>query len=288
MTNLPQTTMNKPSILNAHELALVQNDLSKLNPQERLSLYNKTCESLGLNPLTQPFGFIEFRGGKLSLYAKKDCTDQLRKIHGVSVEIISKESLSDNFVVMARAKDSSGRVDEDMGSVSIKGLSGDNLGNAMMKAITKAKRRVTLSICGLGMLDETESETIQDAHPISIHPDQRLSAQNKTTLPQHLVESLPEKSGSGAPSFTSTEQQGKVIVNHAPQSASSLEDYAIRFTLGAFRSGTKLKDFKYNDLSNFINHIKAHVGALKAKDKDVPEQLLEFLTNASQYLEEKK
>ena len=32
--------------------------------------------------------------------------------------------------------------------------------NAKLKAITKAKRRVTLSICGLGFLDETEIETI--------------------------------------------------------------------------------------------------------------------------------
>ena len=32
-----------------------------------------------------------------------------------------------------------------------------------MKAETKAKRRATLSICGLGMLDETEIETIPDA-----------------------------------------------------------------------------------------------------------------------------
>jgi hypothetical protein len=37
-----------------------------------------------------------------------------------------------------------------------------NFGNALMKAVTKAKRRVTLSICGLGMLDETEVETIPD------------------------------------------------------------------------------------------------------------------------------
>ena len=36
----------------------------------------------------------------------------------------------------------------------------------MMKAETKAKRRVTLSICGLGMLDETEVETIPHAYPV--------------------------------------------------------------------------------------------------------------------------
>lgn len=158
--------IQKPT-LSVQELALIKNDLSKLNDEQRLKLYIETCNSLGLNHLTQPFGYIQFRGGQLSLYAKKDATDQLRKIHGVSVEIASKETIGDNFVVMAKAKDAQGRTDEDMGSVSIKGLSGDALGNAMMKALTKAKRRVTLSICGLGLLDETEVETIPDAKDVT-------------------------------------------------------------------------------------------------------------------------
>ena len=40
--------------------------------------------------------------------------------------------------------------------------------NAKLKAITKAKRRVTLSICGLGFLDETEIDTIPSAQPAAI------------------------------------------------------------------------------------------------------------------------
>jgi hypothetical protein len=44
--------------------------------------------------------------------------------------------------------------------VWVKGLSGEALANALMKAETKAKRRATLSICGLGMLDETEVEDV--------------------------------------------------------------------------------------------------------------------------------
>jgi hypothetical protein len=35
--------------------------------------------------------------------------------------------------------------------------------NAAMKCITKAKRRATLSVCGLGLLDETGIETIPAA-----------------------------------------------------------------------------------------------------------------------------
>jgi hypothetical protein len=40
---------------------------------------------------------------------------------------------------------------------------GEALEIAFLKAETKSKRRVTLSICGLGMLDETEVETIPGA-----------------------------------------------------------------------------------------------------------------------------
>ena len=35
-----------------------------------------------------------------------------------------------------------------------------------MKAETKAKRRVTLSICGMGWLDESEIESIPNAKPV--------------------------------------------------------------------------------------------------------------------------
>ena len=46
--------------------------------------------------------------------------------------------------------------------MNIAKLTGDALANALMKAETKAKRRATLSLCGLGFLDETEIETIPE------------------------------------------------------------------------------------------------------------------------------
>jgi hypothetical protein len=39
-------------------------------------------------------------------------------------------------------------------------LKGEARANAELKAVTKAKRRATLSICGLGWLDETEVDDI--------------------------------------------------------------------------------------------------------------------------------
>jgi hypothetical protein len=141
------------------EKALVGGDLAKLTTEERLSYYKAVCESVGLNPLTRPFEYITLNG-KLQLYARKDCTDQLRNVHGVSITIPSRESTDGCYVVTARATLPSGRTDESIGAVQIEGLKGDAKANAIMKTETKAKRRVTLSICGLGLLDETELETI--------------------------------------------------------------------------------------------------------------------------------
>lgn len=146
------------------EAVIAKGDLGKLSPEERTRYYAEVCRSVGLNPLTKPFEYLQLNG-KLTLYARKDATDQLRQIHGVSLTIVSREQVGDVYVVTARATLASGRSDESIGAVSIGTLKGDALANALMKAETKAKRRVTLSICGLGLLDETEIETIPGAQP---------------------------------------------------------------------------------------------------------------------------
>lgn len=141
------------------ENVLIGGDLSLLSNEQRVIYYNRTCESLGLNSLTKPFDYIRLNN-KLVLYAKRDATDQLRSLRKVSVKIVSREKVGDVFTVTAQATTPDGRSDESIGAVSIGKLAGDALANALMKAETKAKRRVTLSICGLGLLDETEIESI--------------------------------------------------------------------------------------------------------------------------------
>ena len=139
------------------EEVLVQGNLQSLSSEQRLSYYKEVCSSLGLNPLTKPFEYITLNG-KLTLYATRTCTDQLRKINKVSVRIKDRQNLDGVYLVTAEATDSTGRVDESIGAVPISSLKGDALANALMKSETKAKRRATLSICGLGFLDESEIE----------------------------------------------------------------------------------------------------------------------------------
>lgn len=146
----------------ALEKAVIAGDLTYLTPDDRVKFYAAVCESIGLNPLTKPLFYVQLNG-RLTLYASKDCTDQLRKIHGVSVTKLEKERVGELYVVTAYGCDKSGRTDAATGAVSLGRLSGEALANALMKGETKAKRRLTLSLCGLGMLDETEIASIPGA-----------------------------------------------------------------------------------------------------------------------------
>ncbi len=177
---MPQKPALDPSIV---QQVLLGGDLSRLNPEQRISFYNRICESLGLNPLTQPFAYLKL-SGKEVLYAKKDATEQLRFIHGISIDPagFTREVIEGVYVVTAPASMPSGRTDVSTGAVAIDGLKGESRANAMMKAETKAKRRVTLSICGLGMLDETEVETIRQEPPPLIVEAVKDQPENETAL----------------------------------------------------------------------------------------------------------
>lgn len=145
------------------ESVLVKGDLARLTPAERLKYYQAVCASLHLNPLTRPFEYLTLNG-RMVLYAKRECTEQLRRIHGVSTRIVSREVIDgDTYVVTVRATDKTGREDESTGVVAIGGLKGDQKASALMRAETKGKRRVTLSLCGLAFLDEAELDIVPAA-----------------------------------------------------------------------------------------------------------------------------
>ncbi len=186
MTKEVATTQQAP-LAKAIENVLINGDLSNLSAEQKITYYNSLCNSLGLNPLTKPFNYLVL-SGKHVLYATKDCAEQLRKVHGVSITDLTTQVLGDSYIVRAKACDSSGRVDCSTGIIDIRGLSGDKLCNAIMKAETKAKRRVTLSICGLGILDESEIDSIPGADKL---PDS-ITATTTNEVPSSESEPLPK------------------------------------------------------------------------------------------------
>lgn len=141
---------------------VIKGDLSGLTAEQKVQYYKLFCERLGLDALTQPFKLLRLNGKEI-LYCDRSGAQQLNKKHNVSHEVKTRESTADLYIVTCRASLPDGRFTESIGAVNIKGLSGDNLANAMMKGETKAKRRATLDLLGLGILDETETETIANA-----------------------------------------------------------------------------------------------------------------------------
>lgn len=152
-------------------------DLSKLTPAERNDYYRAVCDSVGLNAITRPLQYITL-DGQLTLYVRKDAAEQLRKINGISCKILDRAVTDGVFVVHVLATDKLGRTDEDISAIPMvypsryynkkrgqwqdhpkagKPFDGLDKANALKKGVTQAKRRVTLSISGLGFMDEADA-----------------------------------------------------------------------------------------------------------------------------------
>lgn len=152
----PKTSIDISDI----EQLLITGNIGRLNSEQRVRYVLSLCEKMGLDPARKPFDYIE-KGGTVFLYANKGAAEQLRSRHNISITKSTPQKIDDIYVVTVEVSDGK-RSDSGTGAVSIVGLKGEALANAMMKAETKAKRRATLSICGLNMLDETEIETISN------------------------------------------------------------------------------------------------------------------------------
>lgn len=139
------------------------NDLSTLNAEQRRRYYLDFCREHGLNPRLKPFMWLRTKDRRLILYLVKTGSDQLRKVHGVSITMLDTRVVDGCYSVKVTATTPDGRIDFDEGSVNLQGLKGEARSNAMMTAVTKGKRRVTASICGVGLLDELEVATIDGA-----------------------------------------------------------------------------------------------------------------------------
>ena len=144
------------------ESIVVKGDLSGLYKTQKVSYYNFRCQQAGLDPAAKPFDLLTLNGKQI-LYANASATQQLCAIHKLSTQITHRERVDDIYIVSVRVTGADGRVSENQGAVAVGGARGDQLANCYLKATTKAIRRAVLAHCGLGMLDETEVETIPGA-----------------------------------------------------------------------------------------------------------------------------
>jgi len=158
------------------ERVLIIGDLKDLTPEQRVEYARNMGRSLGFNMLTRPFDYIlfrEFDGGpeRLELYLNARGAAQLRKIHRISIVPSSLKRVihDEHCMVSVDVRDGWGTTDSATGSLTLYKfknkekvpLVGREWDNAIMKCETKAKRRATLSICGLAMLDDSQLDTMQ-------------------------------------------------------------------------------------------------------------------------------
>ena len=141
------------------ESMVLRGDISALSPEERAKFYLQMCESLGLSAASQPFALLKLNGKEV-LYPTRGATDQLAAHHRLSRRIVEGPEVRDfggTKLLFCRAEVThpNGRVE-----TAIATLPARIDENSLMKLETKAKRRATLSILGLGMLDESEIESI--------------------------------------------------------------------------------------------------------------------------------
>ena len=104
------------------------------------------------------------------LYAGKNATEQIAARENITLEILHAGHLSDTiYSVQARASAPSGRYADATGVVPLVNgrtgelLVGEALANAYMKTETKACRRAVLRLAGLGMLDDSEVDSVPGA-----------------------------------------------------------------------------------------------------------------------------
>jgi hypothetical protein len=249
------------------EQAMLKGNLAALQPQQKVEYYAKVCESLGLNPLTKPFEYITLNGKEV-LYATKACTEQLRTLKKVSLKIVDKQNIEGVYIVTAEAKDADGREDSATGAVSIQGLKGDALANAFMKAETKAKRRVTLSICGLGILDESELETIPEsakkiASVTEIKPVAQIKPKHEVVADIQAQQAFDDASQNDFETFV------------PPQSElqNGFVDNVITF--GKFK-GKKFSEVGFDDLNKYCQWMEKKA---QEDDKEIPANIIDFMQN---------
>lgn len=142
-------------------------DTKALSHNERVATLAALSKALGLNPLVNGVQFLSLSGREV-LYVTKQATDQIAARLRLNRETIAGPEVRDFggtklVFCQVRVTAPDGRSE-----VATATLPLGDLVNAAMKVETKAKRRATLSLAGLGLLTEEEADTIPGAQKVDV------------------------------------------------------------------------------------------------------------------------
>lgn len=163
-----QQLMEKDVTLNQEIQDVLTKDAGRcdrLNDEQRADYINYLCSKIGIEPTFRPIDLIPTKNG-IKPYLNKGAGELIRDKRRISVDDMEIKEIGNMWLVTCRVRSFDGRCDTDMGVCLKNGTdkSPMNLNDSLMKAVTKAKRRATLSMCGLGAI-------IEEAHPTEYNGD---------------------------------------------------------------------------------------------------------------------
>jgi hypothetical protein len=144
-------------------------DTGSLTAQQRAGYVTALCRALRLNPLTNPVQFIRLNGKEV-LYVTRTATDQLAALHGLNRKTVRGPEIVDIAGMKVALCTVEVTLPNGRSETATATLKVEDPAQLYMKLETKAKRRGTLAILGLGLLAEEEAESIPGAERVDLAP----------------------------------------------------------------------------------------------------------------------
>jgi len=197
--------LDREAAASAMEHMLATGDLAHFTPKQRVGYYLWLCQKLSIDSTSRPFDWLVL-DGRLVLYPNKSCAEQLRRRHQISVELVRKEVSGDFFVVEVKGWRPNGQQDFASKYVPLRDgrgnrLAGQQYVNALAKAETGAKRRLTFSMVGLAAM--ADGDDLRGARVATV--DARGMVLDQPTEEQrHLAERPSVARAVGEPTFETT------------------------------------------------------------------------------------
>jgi hypothetical protein len=188
--------------MNILEQVVLKGNLNGLTDEEIIQYYYLKCESIGLDPKSQPFDIIE--KGKdekkvKKLFINAGGAAQLTAIHQISTKITDKEVKNGYFWITVTAKTPDGRETDDLSLIQVTlpdlktNLGGEEYTNAIKKATTQAKRRAIIAHVGVtGLADDQD---VTDVNYSEVEKPEMISITEppiKIIEPAGVIKDLPE------------------------------------------------------------------------------------------------
>lgn len=157
---------------------MVTGDISKMTMPQKAAFLYKLAKAEGIPPFPPPYAIGKDNSGREKIISTKNRSESLRKRDGISTEILysgplrmgrdGDKVLYDHSIyeveVKGSTRDGRSAVEKGMNFIGELGKPGAIMGqervNKILGAVTKAANRVTNSLSGSGLMDETEAESV--------------------------------------------------------------------------------------------------------------------------------